>query len=78
MAVQTKLNEYKNSSVFRYTDFEGDMTYEDKVYYDLGLGKRTNFKYPWWPKTSPDFCANAVTDFGIGKLECNEFYFTRA
>ena len=62
----------------RYTDLDGDLTPNEKVLYDLGLGRKTNFKYPWQPEASPDFCLNAVTEFGIGSLQCNEFYFTRA
>ena len=33
---------------------------------DLGLGKETNFKYPWNPKTSPIICKQAQQKYGSG------------
>ena len=65
----------------------------DKLLRDLGLGKETNFAYPWRPDNSPNMCWNAHNSFEpnawnddgttddkddfIGE-KCNEFIFTRA
>ena len=31
---------------------------------DLGMGKETQFRYPWRPDKSPDFCKNADNQHG--------------
>ena len=57
----------------------------NKFLHDLGLGKETNFKYPWRPDGSPDFCeeaenflAGSWNPLGFPEKKCNEFIFTRA
>ena len=61
---------------------------ENKLLRDLGLGRETNFKYPWRPDQSPipEMCKdpiNGVNDMwdtgsNIPGTGCNEFIFTRA
>ena len=53
---------------------------------DLGLGRLTNFKYPWRPDKAvmPNLCEKAID--GVDDMwtsnkpgdGCNEFIFTRA
>ena len=57
---------------------------------DLGLGKETNFKYPWNPSDSPIICEKAQELLAPGGDEywnsvggypgakCNEFIFSQA
>ena len=53
---------------------------------DLGLGRKTNFKYPWRPDQSPipNLCekdivgVNNMWDGDKPGTGCNEFIFTRA
>ena len=60
----------------------------DMLLRDLGLGKETNFAYPWRPDSplTPNFCEEAENfqsdSFNSAEMfpgdNCNEFIFTRA
>ena len=60
----------------------------DMLLRDLGLGKETNFAYPWRPDSplTPNFCEEAENfqsdSFNANGMfpgdNCNEFIFTRA
>ena len=60
----------------------------DMLLRDLGLGKETNFAYPWRPDSplTPNFCQEAENfqsdSWNSGEMfpgdNCNEFIFTRA
>ena len=61
------IHTWKNAYNSRFEHVDSSKIDGRKVFYDLGIGKETEFYYPWNPSDSPNICERA--NEGLGKYQ---------